>query len=271
MDALAIRENVVRITFDAQVKYTRILDPGDASDIERYSITPMAGTIGLDSELVRPVFPAAVERARVSMAAGSVLDVTTDRMMSPHPTQYRIAVNGLRSGSGGLLDPQFTSKVFYGLHAGIPPRRADLAHRTRDIANQQNLAGMLDPLPHSDSLIFGTIPVDSLGDYAFDEGIDSFRKRVFRRLLTRKGSFAWMPSYGVGVPDQIGQLARASVRGEIASDAEAQIREDPETLNVSCVFTQSPQAPSVWYLLVRVRTKTGEEIETSVPFSPTGG
>jgi hypothetical protein len=268
--ALAIRENVVRITFNQPVKFTEILDPGDASEIERYTITPIAGTKGLDGVSVRSVFPAEVARARIDGAGGKILDVTTDRPFSPYPVRYRIAVNGILSWSGGLLDPMFASRVFDGLHAGFPPKRVDLAHRSRDIANPQNLAAMLDPLPSIDPLILGTIPVDSQGDYAFDEGIDSYRKRVFRRLLTRKGQFAWIPTYGVGVPEQIKRLARVGTREAIAADAEAQIREEPETLEVRCSFEQSEDTPGVWFLRVWARTKSNETINVAVPFSPTG-
>jgi len=271
VDALAVRENVVRLTFNTGVKFTRILDPGDASNIERFDIRPIEGTVGLDGEPVRAVWPAGVEPVPIAGAGQNILDVTTDRMMSPYPTQYRIAVNGLRSTSEGLLDPEYASKVFDGLHAGFPPKSVELAHRTRDIANPQDLRGLLDPLPHLDPLILGTIPVDATGDFAFDEGIDSYRKRVFRRLLTRKGSFAWMPTYGVGVPDQVKRLGRVGTRAEIAAEAEAQIRMEPETSEVACSFEQSRQAPGVWFLRVRVRTRTGTTIDEAVPFAAAGG
>lgn len=270
IDALAIRENLVRLTFNAPVKFTEILDPGDASEIERYAIVPVAGTVGLDGYPVRPVFPAVIERAKFAGAGGKVIDVVTDRPFSPYPTRYRVSVNGILAAGGGPLDPNFTSRIFDGLFAGIPPVRVDLAFRTRDIANPQNLAAMLDPLPAIDPLILGTLPVDAQGDYAFDEGIDSYRKRVFRRLLTRKGKFAWIPKYGVGVPEQVKQLARVGIREAIAADAEAQIREEPETLEARCTFIQSEESPSTWFLRVRARTQSGQTVNLSVPFSPTG-
>lgn len=271
IDAQPLRENVVRLTFNTGVKFTGILDPNDASNAERYQIIIVAGTLpgGADPRVVTPILAAV---APVAGALGSQLDVTIDRHFSPFPSRYKVSVNQLQSFSGGLLVPGFTEREFDGLVAHRGPPRRDTTLPTRDIANPQTRSALFDPLPVTDDeLILGTIPVDDNGDYAFDEGITNFKKRVFRRLLTRKGAFAHALDYGVGVPDQLKKLGRQSVRNEIAVEAESQIAEEPETEQVSAQVVADSARPGLFLLRIRVKAKVSDEpIDLNVPFAPTG-
>lgn len=270
--ALAVRDNVVRLWFNVAPKFIGNLELGDAADPERFVVVPIAGTKGADGLPARPVYPCAIERAAIAGSLGTVLDVTVDRPFSPWPAQYRISCNGVQSITGLFLDPTSTSRIFDGLSRGFAPARADLVVSAKDIANPQNRAAMLDPLPNTtDSLILGTIPTDAQGDLAFDDGVDSYRKRLFRRCLTRKGAFAHLPGYGVGLPDQVKRLALPGVRDALASDAEAQIRQEPETTDVSCVFVAT-DTPELFWLRVRATTTFGNTpVEFDVPFDATGG
>lgn len=269
--AMAVRENVVRLEFNAAPLFTGTLEGGDAASVERYSVTTDPTSTGADGAQPRPVFPAAVEIAEVTGSRGTMLDLTVDRSFSPWPSVYRVACNGLRAVGGQLLDPASASRLFDGLSRGFMQPRVDLIVSSKDIANPQNRAGMLDPLPNTtDSLILGTIPVDAQGDLAFDDGVDSYRKRVFRRCMTRKGKFAWLPTYGVGLPDQVKQLGRPGVRDALTSDAEAQIRQEPETRDVSCRFRRDDNRPDLFWLEVRAVTKySNKPVAVDVPFDAT--
>lgn len=261
LSALAVRENVVRLSFNQPVKFTRLLDPGDSSDPSLYIVAAVPGTVGMDGKPVREVRTASVERDDANSA---VIEVTVDRPFSPFPTRYTITLNGLRSESGGALDVDFAQLEFDGLARALVPNQPQLSVPRRDIASPNDLQALLDPLPSLDPQQLGVYAIDSSGDYAADEGVTSYRKRIFRRLFTKKGAFAHLAGYGVGVLDFVKELARSRVQQEIAADAEAQIFEEPETVSASVTFVSDPLEPQLARMVVRARSKTGETIDEPI-------
>lgn len=268
IDAQPVRENVVRLFFNAPMKFTGILDPSDASSSERYDITPIAGTLNGDDP--RDVDPIIVELTEVAGAGGTQIDVTVDRPFSPYPSRYRISVNQLQSKDGALLDPDFTSFEFDGLLGERGTKTRDLALPIRDIANPQTRDALLDPLPVTDDVgLLGNIPIDENGDYAFDEGITSIKKRIFRRLVTSKGHFAHLPDYGVGFPEQAKRLNTFSKRTEMAAEAEKQILQEPDVEQVSVRIINDTQNPGLFRVQIRVKTKvSGDAVNMDIPFAP---
>lgn len=265
-----VRENVLRIEFTEAPYFSGILDPHDASNPSRYNITPDSSSTSGDGKPPRSVTPVLVE---VFGGAGSIIDITVDRPFSPYPGNYFLAVNGLVSSlTGALLAADGSAFQFRGLYRFVPPPRRDLAIPSRDIANPQTLNALLDPLPvTTDPLILGSIPVGDGGDYAFDEGVTNLKKRVYRRLLTRKGGFAALPDYGVGVPDQLKRLGIAAVRSQLAAEAQKQLASEPDVEAVSVKVVNDADAPGLVRFKVRVRAKFTESfIDIDVPFSPTG-
>lgn len=269
--ALAVRENTVRLTFNTGVEYTGILNAGDGANVKRYAVNAVSG-IGLDGEAIRPVSPVTVEPASIPESYGAVIDLTVDRAFTAFPSIYRVSVQGINGIGGVLLDPSASSLTFNGARRTRPKPRIDHVTGSRDIANPQTRASLLDPLPNTtDGLLLGVYPVDETGDIAFDEGLDSYRKRVFRRCMTRKGTFAWIPNYGVGVPGLLKKLSRAGARDALAADAENQILEEPETLSVEARFESDPRNSGLFWLRLRIRTIfSPTPLELGVPFSPTG-
>lgn len=271
LTAEAVRENVVRLGFNQAIRFSGVFDPGDAANPERYVINAVAGTVGLDELPVRDVSPIVAELAAVESGGGSFIDVTLDRPMSPYPCRYVATVNQIVSETGTLLEPGFTTLSYFSVFKGLPVIAMDLAVARRDFANPQTFESLLDPLPvTNDPTLLGGYPVDDGGDYAIDEGLTSYKKRVIRRLTTRKGAFAHLPNYGVGVPDRVKRLGGSSYRQALAADAESQIKEEPETLAVSVRAISDPNYPSLLILRVRAKTNTGEEMKKDVPFAPTG-
>jgi hypothetical protein len=266
-----IRENVVRLFFSEAPRFTGILDPHDASDPARYSINVVAGTVGNNGKLVRSVIPVKAEIALEALAGGAAIDVTTDRPFTPYPAQYIVAANGLIAASSGALLVPPASFVFFGLYRFLQPPALDTRIPSRDIANPQTRSAMLDPLPDPNNpLLLGTIVVDENGDYAFDEGITNLKKRIYRRLLTSRGRFAHLPTYGVGVPDQVKRLNIAAVRGALASDAQKQISEEPDVQAVTVRVVTDPTAPNLVRFKVRVKAKFSQApIDVDIPFSAT--
>lgn len=150
--------------------------------------------------------------------------------------------------------------------------QVDSGRVTRDIANPQTLRGAIAAgvsLPDAEALL-GTFRVDAQGDYAFDEGIETIRKRVVRRLVTAKGGFAHLPLYGVGIPALGKRLAVAANLAAVAADAEAQILGEPDVAEVSVRPIIDPATPSIVRFQIRVRTKEGKASVFDVPFVSTG-
>jgi hypothetical protein len=264
LNAQPLRENVVRLEFNAAPVFTGVLDPSDASSPDRYDVTP------IDS--ARNVNPILAEVAAVAGSAGRFIDVTVDRHFSAYPARYRISVNQLRLVTGELLDPDSSSAEFDGSLFEATPFRRDLAVPIRDIANPQTREALFDPLPQTDDpLLLGSIPVDEQGDYSFDEGITSYKKRILRRVTTEKGQFAHMPDYGVGVRSKLKRLGTATVQAEVANDAEIQISQEPETDAVSVVIVPD-SIPGLFRMRIKAKAKklSDSTIDLDVPFSPTG-
>lgn len=258
VSALAIRENCVRIIFNHPVLYTDVRGRIDAADPKNYAFDPVPTTIGDDGLPPRAVFPVLVELSAVPGANGRAIDVWLDRRMSPYPALYEarcvrtVAANCAALGNATALFPGAT---------WAPPTPASEAVTATDIANP---GFETEPIPGM-SQILGVYPVTAEGDYATDKGIASYKKRIVRRLTTRRGAFAHLPSYGVGVLDEIKKLARQSTRQKLAADAEAQIREEPETIAVEVEITENAQNPGLFIFRVRARTRAFGPVALDIP------
>lgn len=247
--ASPVSENVVRVTFTAAVNFTGLGDPGDAANAAAYAFSSSGG-IGLDGSPPRAIAPATV--AAVDGDPASV-DVTLDRSMSPYPCTYTVAVQGVASELGDLIS--YDDFGFIAVQNALPPPAVDVPTSSRDIAHPDTLSAALDPLPDAgkDSVL-GSIPKDASGDYAYDEGVVGYKKRVFRRLLSDKDGFAHLPGYGAGLRRRVKRLASSSERQAIAADCEKQVLLEPET--VRCRVTISPSNnPGLFRLVLLIQTK----------------
>ena len=250
--AIAVRENVVRLEFDATLVFTGILDPYDASNRARYAITCIPNTYGIDGELCRVVRVVTASLAEVDGAQGKLIDLTVDRPFSHYPAQYRVSANNLMSVDGAPLESSATSIVFFGLQRQREVNSTETALPARDIANLPTIEMVGDG---SAELVLGSFSVDSSGDYANDDEVNSLRKRILRRFFTKQGAFAHLPGYGIGLQDYGKRLGSSTVRQRIASEAEKQLFQEPEIAKVGTSITQT--GPGLFLLVVRVRTKTG--------------
>lgn len=271
VDAQPLRENVVRLAFNRAVRFTQLLDPFDASDIDHYAVTADATTIGADSLPPRPVLPIVAELVLIEGAGGRLVDVTVDRSFGPYPGRYLIAVNGLRATSGQPLTIGRTSFPFDGL--AMAPRDPSLsaAASSGDFANPQTVQGLGETgmIPASAAKLLGTFPIDGSGDYGIDRGLRSYKKRVIRRLTTAQGAFAHLAAsrYGVGMANAVKALGRAGVRESLAKEAETQIKLEPETRAVKVTVDQPAATPGVTIFRIRAKTISGEDVAMDVPFS----
>jgi len=270
VSALAIRENVVRLTFTEAPLFDTLLTANDAHNPERYDIVPVAGTFGSDELPTRPVRAVFADVAAIAGSLGTIIDVTVDRPFSPYPGEYRISVNQLESVSGALLDPTHSSTTFLGVYRPMRVQSLTATVPSRDMANPQTYSGLVNAAvsnPDGASQL-GTFPIDPTGDYAFDDGLTQVKKRIIRRLVTRKGSFPSLPDYGVGVPSYGKQLGSAAVRQRIAADAQTQIAAEPEVADVSVNAITDATNPNITLLRIRVRLNgAAGSTQFDVPFS----
>lgn len=267
LSALAIAENVVQLAFNNVVYYSGLLDPPDASNASNYVIVAATNTVGYDGNPARPVNVVAITPVTSDLPngapSGSVLDVTTDRPMTPYPALYSIEVSGLFTAdlSQALAN---TTLGYYGLYRELVSPSVDLPHPTRDFANPSSLSTAINlPNPQNPANL-GVFSVSN-GDYAFDQGMASFKKRVYRRLITRPGGFLHLgKGYGVGVPQQGKKLARPSTIRALSATAEKQIGQEPETQ--ACSVTGRASASGEARFTILVKTKGGQGSKFSAAF-----
>lgn len=269
--AIALAENLVQIQFTVPVYFSSLLDVGDASDPSHFVITPVAGTTGMDGNAVRPVTVASVAQSTTDIPAGvafgASLDLTLDRPMTPWPAQYSLVVSGVVAASDRApIDPGHSSATFPAIFKRIIPPSIDLPAPTRDIANPSSLFGAQGlPNPQNPALL-GVFQVDDHHDYAIDSGLQSFKKRMYRRFVTKPGSFLHLgQSYGIGIPQEGKKLATASVQQRLSSQVETQLGQEPEVAACKCSTTND--VPGLVRFNVRVKLKSGKAFAYSVPFS----
>lgn len=272
LTALAIRENVVRLGFSDAVYLSRLLDPPDASNPLRYAFAPVSTSVGAAGDAPRPVTAVSADYAvdevtGFVLGQGRLIDVVLDRPMTPFPAQYVVTVNNLFD-VGGTASITTASLGFDAVFKQLQEPTLEAGAPVRDVANPQTRSAMLDPLPDpNDPMNLGTFNVDDTGDYAFDEGLVSLKKRILRRLVTSPGAFLHLPGYGVGVPDYGKRLAQAAVLSTISAAAEAQIGLEPEVAKVAVRPLLDANNPGIVRFQVLVRTKVGVQQRFDIPFS----
>jgi hypothetical protein len=270
--AIPIRENLVRLTFSDVVYLSNLLDPPDASLPEHYQFTPDLSTIGAAGEPPRNIsavraFYSLDEVTGLPIGGGQWIDVVLDRPMTPFPAQYLVTVVNIFNASGMAVIAS-ASATFDALFKQLQEPTLQASTPSRDMANPQTRDAMLDPLPDpNDPLNLGTFVTDDSGDYAFDEGLTSLKKRILRRLVTTPGAFLHLPGYGVGIPDHGKKLAQSAILSRLASDAEKQIAVEPDVIRVRVRPLLDENNPGIVRFQVLVKTKGGQSQRFDVPFA----
>jgi len=269
VNAIAIRDNVIRLEFTDTVYFTGLKQPEDGSQISKYTVTPVPGTIGYDGTEARAVSVAEVKVAQESDGViaediGRFIDLYLDRWLTPYAAQYIVAVTdvfALDLGSSISGEIPFDS-VFRKLARPSP----DQNRLSKDLANPQNIAAARESLPNpEDPGVLGTYSADDSGDYAFDSGSTSFRKRAVRRFVTKKNGFAHLPGYGIGIPQYGKQLAANATITRIIADGEAQLRRGPDVERVKIKAIKDPTAPNLYRFQIIAVMRNGQAQRVEFP------
>jgi hypothetical protein len=278
LTAVAIKENVMRLTFTQPVYFSTYLDPADASNPAKYAVTAMPGTFGSDGSPARAVSVATVTLATTSdgvaqSAYGSVVDLSLDRMMTSYPASYAVTVAGVYSADlmNEIESVTMTAPAVF--RAIEQPSLASPAI-SADLANPQTFAGAISAgvIPSkaiAASVNLGSFAVDESGDYALDRGTANLQKRILRRLVTSPNGFAHLPGYGVGVPQYGKRLVQSQSLTNVVAQGEQQIANEPDVSKVKIVPRVSTDGSGLVYLTVLVQPVAGTALAYTVPFGTT--
>jgi len=190
----------------------------------------------------RQVFPAV---ATVDRADPKQVIVDTDAKMDPK-VDHVVHVNANIRGVGGetFAGPQdwvFTS-VNYAPDPESPAAQA--------LAKYRDFAWQFD----SDA---GAWKYDPNNDIGIAGRLASLRSRIYRRVFTSPGGFAFLPTYGVGVA--LKGLGRAAARQGLADTVAQQALLEPEVVDASAdVRLEHTDRGSVVYISLYVRLASGD-------------
>lgn len=270
VDVVSIRENAIRLEFDQAVNLTGLLSADDASRTDLWNVVASTLSKGYDGQPARPVRIVRVELAGADdgvadVDVGRFVNLILDRPMTPYPAVYSvtwtdISAKDLASTSSGESD-------VYAVYRLLEQPQIQVPKPSRDFANPQTSSAAVSSLPRPHvPFALGSFGVDDTGDYALDEGNVNLKKRIVRRLMTRKGAFAHLPNYGVGVPDNAKKLGQAVTISVLKAEAEAQIASEPDVLQSRVVVVINSDTPNLVRFRVAVKPKVGKPVAFEVPF-----
>ncbi len=259
-------ENVARILLSTLPYYSQVFDPYDASDPAHYSVAPVVTTTGWDGYAARPV---SVVQAVLSTQAQNAVDVYLDRPLSPYPAQYVVSFSNLATPNLAFVLAGGSAQVF-GVYRKLQPQHEDVVLPTSDLANPQTVSAVqasgLGSTLGPTNTVLGVYQVDGTGDYGFEAGVQSVKKRILRRGVTNTGAFAHLPpGYGVGLMEACKRLSIPSVRNRMAANYQSQILQEPEVVSASVTAVQDPSAPAIIHFLISVKTNIGTTLSFDHP------
>jgi hypothetical protein len=259
----AIRENVVRATFESNLLLTGLLDRKDSLNRVHYFVGEQSGQ-GLDDQPAQTVGVILVEA--VSGDPRSV-DIYVDRPFTHYPSLYVLRCVNMYD-AGGALFADVINESFYGLRGTFekPVPETYAPDGTRDFANPSTKDALFDPLPDISFTNLGTFPYGDDGDYGYDEGVENLKKRVIRRCVVRPGGFVWLQGYGVGIAEEGKKLNNAARRERLKASIKNQVLQEPDVRYVQVNIKYLPSTPGITWFIIKVITTVNKAFKFDVPF-----
>jgi hypothetical protein len=249
--ALSVGGQVVRVVFNAEPKHKSPAASDDALNGSNYQVSVIAGqgqppqSVGVHPDVIP--YPAFGVWSNLEVA----VDLQTDRPLVVG-LRYRVLVSSaMVAQDGRQLAPPYTWEF-------------DGEARPIVTLQQRGKMGLVDL---ASDPVGGGIMVDSSGDWTADNGDTvGTRKRCFRRVLTRKGGFAHLQSYGLDY--DVKQPATTNRLAGLRSDIQAGLQQEPD---VDSVATQvSMDSRGFLTLGMRVKTKQGINVPAVLSVSENG-
>lgn len=209
-DVVQLTRNSIRVRISGPV---RIFNPGDVRDAlydRGYTLALYAAPLGAPD----PHVPHVVYAQRVS---GHELILYTDSPLDGPGVLYRL-IGSTRVF--GAVDLAARSALFRSFGDGRQVRQERARTRSYDLAN----------VPPDDTTLQGTLLPDTDGDYQNDAGLTNLKKRVIRRVTTRRGAYQHAPEYGLRVP--LKGLVTPAVLRDLQQQALTQVGLEPGVTGV---------------------------------------
>lgn len=114
----------------------------------------------------------------------------------------------------------------------------------------------------------GDLKKKATGDLDTLEGLRNVKNALFHRLMTRPGTLAHRPEYGVGLQDYQNGINSLSKQRQLALRIQTQFEQDPRVESVQSVAVDGYEdQPDLVKLIVRVQIRGyGENTLTFTPF-----
>jgi len=249
--ALAVGGQVVRVVFSSEPKHKSSSALDDGRNPANYGVTITVGTgatlfcVGvLPNVIAYPAFG-------VFNPGEYALDVQTDHPLVVGLTYQVTAKPALVSALGLAIGPPYSAS-FVGAIRPV---------RTRQIRRRTGLVDLAtDPFQPG-------ITVDSSGDWAHHEGLPGTKKRVLRRAMVKKNSFACLPGYGLAT-DFKTPATRDNLTS-IKTDLAQGVQQEPDVVQSQTSIVMDSRG--LLALTIRAKTSDGQDLTASASALPNGG
>ncbi len=247
VSATPISTHVVRVLLSKTPQLISAQLPGDALNPRTWKIVRTDTGVGFTILSISVPNTSKTVDVRVLEALGS------------SNIEHLISADTLLDSAGNPVTPPSALPFFGLLSAALAShdrRVADSKFAIRDLNNPQGA------LPSGST--GGVYSISSAGDYQLHDGTDFVRKLIFRRLMTSKGGFRFLPGFGVGL--RVKEPVPAGDLISLQKEIEDQVKLEPEVDKVRVSVAQDQNSLTV-VVLARLKT-TGQQISLpiAVPF-----
>ena len=109
------------------------------------------------------------------------------------------------------------------------------------------------------------------GDYQLVTGVAAIRQAIRIRLMTRKGSLPWAPTFGVGIEDYLGNVSTDSARSRLRGEIIDQLLQDPRLDSIEDAGVEEQTINGQRVLVVQVRCSAAGTAVPATSFQFGGG
>ena len=249
--AIAVGGQIVRVVFSSEPRHASPAAINDGRNPANYT---MEITLGQgDGPRCVGVLPGVVEWPAFGLQANTefALDVQWDRELVIGMTYLVTVKPAVVSASSVLIGFPYSS-AFVG---AARPRR------TRQIRRRVGIVDLA-----SDPFSPG-ITVDSAGDWASHDGLPSTRKRILRRAMTPKNSFACLPGYGLGYDFK--RPATTPMLTTLKTDLAQGIKLEPDVAASQTKVVMD--ARGLLAMTIQAKTTDGQDLTVTAQATQNGG
>jgi len=231
--------NTFVFVFDKEPKRLDDQSPCSGVNIKNYALEAVNPTIIADNgDIVIPA-GAVVPRyqPRIVSATADILDpkqiiIATDTDLEPRVLYEASVVGPIQSIDDDIFAGPTTFPFTGRLKPNTPTPIELYEERFRD------LDYILNPNPAQPEEKTQVYRFDASGDLSIAGNEASLRKRLFRRITTQPGEFAFLPNYGVGL--QLKTLARQGQLQQLSNLVSAQVLLEPDVIQAAAATAVRP-------------------------------